>query len=359
MPRIESHKVTVRGRVSYRVVVPPSKENPRRAHRWFKSKEKADAFATQLNDDRAGRVEEVYAWSRQEQTLMAQAHRKAGCAQAVLAAVEAHQENIPRLQRTLGEAATAFIEDKHNSNRSKPYMGQIRWALNSFKFNRNDAPCASIAPDDIRKWVNARGSAATRQSCLQRLRTFFEFCRLQGWVKTNPAEAVTRPSSENKPPGILTVDECKSVLKACQENDKPLVTYFALCLFAGLRPAEARAIRAEDIRDGHIEVSAAKAKTRRRRFVTVNETLEAWLALGGEFEPKNWRSRFRAVVKASGVEWTNDCMRHSFVSYHYAIHGSSITAREAGHSEQILFANYRALVTTEEARKFWELRPNL
>jgi hypothetical protein len=50
-------------------------------------------------------------------------------------------------------------------------------------------------------------------------------------------------------------------------------------------------------------------------------------------------------------------MRHSYVSYHYAIHGAAATAREAGHSEQVLFQHYRALVTPEDARKFWELRP--
>ena len=51
-------------------------------------------------------------------------------------------------------------------------------------------------------------------------------------------------------------------------------------------------------------------------------------------------------------------MRHSFGSYHYALYGDSIaTSRELGHKtgDDILFSHYRALVSQEEAKKYWSL----
>jgi hypothetical protein len=45
------------------------------------------------------------------------------------------------------------------------------------------------------------------------------------------------------------------------------------------------------------------------------------------------------------------------VSYHYEIHGEVETAKQAGHSIEMLLRHYRALVTREEAEKFWELKP--
>lgn len=354
---IEAYRATLRGIARYRVIIPPSKENPIRRQRWFRTKERADAFASQVNEDRGGRIEELYALSRQEQTLLAQALRKAGGALGVLNAVEAHVESIPRLAKSLKDAIAAFEADKKNASRSDLYLAQIKWALHSFKFGRADLACSAVTPDMIRAWLSARGAAASRQSGLQRLRTFFEFCRREGWVKVNPAKAVTRPANENKPPTFLTVGECKTLLVKCLEVDRPLILYFALCLFGGLRPSEARRVKAENLLPDFVEVFPKKTRNRSRRLVTRSEPLNAWLALGGEFDPKNWRTRFRLVVRASGVKWSNDCLRHTFVSYHYAIHGASATAREAGHSEQVLFQHYRALVTRQQAEEFWRLRP--
>lgn len=46
------------------------------------------------------------------------------------------------------------------------------------------------------------------------------------------------------------------------------------------------------------------------------------------------------------------------MSYHLAAFESAAkTALEAGHSEQMLFNHYRAVVTQETALEFWSIRP--
>lgn len=101
------------------------------------------------------------------------------------------------------------------------------------------------------------------------------------------------------------------------------------------------------------------SKTRQRRLVTIRENCKAWLRLGGEMPPVNWRKEFDYVRRKAGLydNWPQDAMRHSFVSYHYAEHGASETAKQAGHSEQILFKHYREIVTPDAAKEFWAILP--
>ncbi len=53
-------------------------------------------------------------------------------------------------------------------------------------------------------------------------------------------------------------------------------------------------------------------------------------------------------------------MRHSFGSYHYALHGDPLlTARLLGHkaTDDVLFSHYRALTSKEEATAFFAIAP--
>jgi hypothetical protein len=57
------------------------------------------------------------------------------------------------------------------------------------------------------------------------------------------------------------------------------------------------------------------------------------------------------------LRWPRNVARHSWVSYRLAASSSAAeTAMEAGHSEVMLFRNYRELVGPEEAARFWGIR---
>ena len=54
-------------------------------------------------------------------------------------------------------------------------------------------------------------------------------------------------------------------------------------------------------------------------------------------------------------------MRHSFGTYHFALHGNSIkTSHEMGHKtgDDVLFDHYRSLATKADAKAFFDLRPD-
>ena len=140
--------------------------------------------------------------------------------------------------------------------------------------------------------------------------------------------------------------------------DTGLVAYLAVGLFAGVRPMEIERLHRSDIKPAHIEIKANKAKTRRRRLVTISDNLQEWLSLGGEFAPNNKRKRLSRILEAAGLSLSPDIMRHSFASYHLAEHQSAEkTALEMGHRDtKMLFEHYRELVTKEDAKRYWKIR---
>jgi integrase len=135
--------------------------------------------------------------------------------------------------------------------------------------------------------------------------------------------------------------------------------FLAVRYFAGLRASEAAALDEKEIGKRFIEVTAAKAKTRRRRLVTIQPNLRAWLALGGVLPLHQVNNRLRALTRQIGSPWPKNAPRHSFCTYHLAKwQNAGKTALEAGHTEQMLFQHYREIVTPEVADRFWNVLPS-
>lgn len=199
---------------------------------------------------------------------------------------------------------------------------------------------------------------SARRSYLIDCRTIFAFAAARGYLVRNPALSVEMPGRDPRPPGIHTPEEVAKVLETARGMDLDICRLLAVQYFAGLRPAEAARITDADILPEYIQVSGAHAKTRRRRLVAILPALRVWLDVGGSLPVLNRVRRYYRVRDASGVAWSHDVTRHSFVSYHLAaFRSASNTALEAGHSETVLFAHYREVVTADAAARFWAVRP--
>lgn len=195
------------------------------------------------------------------------------------------------------------------------------------------------------------------------VRTMFNFAVRRGLVGHNPANAVELPAFDPPPPSIHTPGQVTAVLEFARDWDLNLCRCLAVRYFAGLRSSEADRLREDQIKAGHVEVTAANAKTRKRRLVTVQPALRSWLDLGGSLNfgdrSNRWRLFVAAMTGKTGVPWPHNVTRHCFVSYHLAEwRNAAETALEAGHTEQMLFAHYREIVTKEAAAQFWKILPS-
>jgi integrase len=80
-------------------------------------------------------------------------------------------------------------------------------------------------------------------------------------------------------PGILSPKQAIKLLTCAKEKDSELVPSIAIQLFAGLRRSEVAALdwNEIDLAENHLEVKAAKAKTRQRRLVNIQPALADFL----------------------------------------------------------------------------------
>jgi integrase len=355
-------KVTNHGKPRWRVAWV---ENSRETRRFFDSKAVAESYARQIADQRDTLGHVWIAADADQRTQMVEAWRRAQAGGYTLAqACDAAEASLVKGKaRTLGELVTAFLKAKEAQGLRPRSLKGLAQSVRTFARGREAVSIDTVTPDDIAAHIlRDEWSARTRHGVLVDLGTLFGWAVRMEWLGRNPVAKVPKPILEPVAPRVLTVAECRQLLGTAEQFDAELVGFIALAMFAGLRPeSELGRLRIEDIGVEHVTVGTG-AKTRRRRLVRLSGNLLAflarWRALSGELVPVNSKRRFEAVRRLAGFEhWPQDALRHSFVSYHYALHGESDTAAQAGHSAQMLHEHYRGLVTRAEAEAFFSIQP--
>ena len=145
-----------------------------------------------------------------------------------------------------------------------------------------------------------------------------------------------------------------------------LVPFFALCLFAGIRPCvlcgEITKLRPEHVRldTGVIHIEPEVAKVRMKRLVTIQPNLAAWLRAYPldrfSIIPTNATKMRRKVIDS--FDLTHDVLRHTFISMFVAkFRSMGEAALQAGNSESIIRKHYLDLKSKEEAEQFWGILP--
>jgi integrase len=363
-PKMPRTQVSVReiqhhGNTRWQVLVPRHlRSKYGQGKKNFTDETKAAKFARELNASRQSWAGRLLALSDDDQGRLIRALETAGSVEALERAAEQCAKLKVAQSKALGEAVKECVAAKDQARRSWQYVGNLTVALNQFAVGRETRAVSEITSTEIEDWLHGNGwSASTQTTYLRRLETFFLWAIKRGYAAANPTAAVEKPDNTGGAIAILSVAECRHLLKTCCTHDPKLVSYFAIGLFAGIRPDEIKRLHQDNIRGEWIHIEAAKAKTRRRRLVEIHPTLAAWLKFSGGIGWRNWRRRFRKLITQTKIEWHNDVMRHSFCSYAYPIKGAHWTSMHAGHSEQTLFRNYRELVTLEAAREFWSITP--
>jgi integrase len=146
-----------------------------------------------------------------------------------------------------------------------------------------------------------------------------------------------------------------------------MVPYFALCLFAGIRPClrggeMARLLPQHIKRTGVIHIEPEVSKVDMKRSITIQPNLAEWLKAYpfSEFpiQVKNMEKLRARVAKKFGL--THDVMRHTFISMHVAkFRSMGDAALQAGNSEAIIRKHYLDVRDAEEAEAFFNIRPKL
>ena len=260
-----------------------------------------------------------------------------------------------------------FLEAKKADKMSARYLKDLKSRLGIFSKKFGSRNMASITTADIDDWLRCRpGDAINRNNYKRILGVFFGYFMKRGSLLKNPALNASKAKEAPKPVGILTPEQATALLKNCPDEILPAV---ALGLFAGLRP-ESEVWRLEwqhiDFDQGLIEIDARKTKTSAHRFVTILDNLRDWLLphkkTKGAVSPSGdkYYSLLQGAREAAKIsEWPQDCLRHSYGSYHYGkFQDIGRTTAQMGHTNSNTFLkSYRKRVTPAEADKYWEIKP--
>ena len=242
---------------------------------------------------------------------------------------------------------------------------------------------SEVTADEIKQWLNGMGNGPrSNQNYLAVIGEVFKLAAQRRYVAFSPLESLTDidrkelcgGNSEAKEPSILTPAEAAKLLNTAQEHPElELLGAVTLGLFCGLRTEELKRLDWEHVKIDEaspvVTIGAKIAKKRRIRHIEIPANAVQWLSLvakrTGPVTHSNsyndHQQRFRKLLKlAKFRKWEANAMRHSFGSYHYALHGNPLeTSRQLGHkaSDQVLFDHYRALATKTQAEAYFAIKP--
>ena len=179
---------------------------------------------------------------------------------------------------------------------------------------------------------------------------------------------------------LYTADELQAMLARASKKPAPpengedperdyrdLLPVVALAGLAGLRFKEITRLTWQDVlgRPDHIEVKAAKSKTRSRRLIPICAALAAWLEPyrnpSGLVWPKGYdmlHEDFGDLREELEIPNRRNGLRHSFISAHFAAHSDeNLTAAQAGNSPDMVHKHYKGLLTKKEGEAWFAVAP--
>jgi hypothetical protein len=205
------------------------------------------------------------------------------------------------------------------------------------------------------------------------LYTLCKYACAQNWLAANPLTGVkrhrinySRGSAET-----LTAEQAAQLMAHVETvSGGAFVPYFALCLFAGIRPdGEMSKLPASDVRldNDAINIEPWVSKVNMRRAVHIQPNLAAWLRAYplDQFPiipPKSKVGNFAKTLSGMRKQFKigHDVLRHTFISMHVAkFRSMGDAALQAGNSEKIISKHYLNVTTPKEAQKFFSIMPRL
>lgn len=283
------------------------------------------------------------------------------------AALTFYSEHLHLRRRSVNtlKAYDEFVETREKEGASASHLRDFTYRLQRFAKKHAKRLVAEITTKEIDAWLfGLKHSAQSRDKHRRLLHNFFGYCTGRGYAEENPVTRAAKVKVIRKAPGILSPADVAAVLAAAPAE---IVPALAIGFFAGLRTAEIARLGWSEInlKRGFIEVTAENAKSSQRRLVEITPNLKAWLEPHAQrsgpvrLSEMRHKDRFDLARKEAGIEWPSNAARHSFASYHLALHQDAAkTALQLGHTNTaVLFQHYRELARPEDAEAYFAITP--
>lgn len=279
------------------------------------------------------------------------------------------------------EALEEFIDLK--SDRSHGQQRVYRYMQEALLEDFTGRLLSSIRGDELLKHARSRMKTdSSFNARLVSLKAFWSWAakKPREWCRASEIEHLEMRETEDAEIGVLSYAEALKLMKTAEKHFPETCTCFALMLFMGIRGEELKRLSPDDITAEGVSIPAAKAKTKRRRFIAMSDPVRAWVKAYPATEavcPPDWVRKFGAVrmlsgwkVKASIVdlpkafptfpEWPKNALRHTAATMALAL-GKPIESLvfEHGHvgNLSVLRNHYIGRMTRQEAESIWSIQP--
>ena len=281
--------------------------------------------------------------------------------------------HLPDFTITVAEASVKFRGAMEGVIRDRTLV-QLKSTIGQFERFTDNCNLHEITPETVERFLSGlrarngtdKASRKTWNNYRGDLHQFLKWCKEkpQRFVAGNPAADIKRFKIGRGHVEVLTVKQCQDLMDyVAGVKGGRLVRYFALALFAGIRPSGELEKLAEspeliDLENKVIRITEQMAKTRRSRQITIRPNLLRWLQrYPGDIRPANADNELKTIRAALGL--SHDVLRHTFCSAHVMAFGSfAETAIESGNSEQIIRTNYFNAIPKSQAKAFWRIEPS-
>ena len=287
-----------------------------------------------------------------------------------------HRNPASFAKSTVRQVADEMLAAKRAANLSPVHLKDLDCRLNRFAddFQMN---IGGVSGTMIQAWLDAmKRSGRTKINYLRVIASLFRFAIRRKYLPKDAYEEVESVQQAKEDSGeieIFTPEEMLEILTAARSE---IVPWLAIAAFSGLRTAEIYRLDWSEVNmaQRHIEIIASKAKTATRRLAPLTDNLAAWLTpyaqhSGQLTDYSSWWNQFIKLARevnrlpeergnSRKFAWKHNALRHSFISYRVAAtQNVAQVALEAGNSPQMVFRNYRQLVTPAEAEKWFAIVP--
>ena len=272
---------------------------------------------------------------------------------------------------TIQDVVDLFKDVKIKGGLTAKYITTAsRCFFTPFKDHFKNCLITDVTAEAAEKYVYKQKTwnSTTQATHIRNLSVLFNFAIKRGFAALNPFDHVQRPKrpAGNSSTKVLTVEQTIKLLQCAYQNGyKPECASLVLVLFCGVRVDEVDRITWEQVKlDGEKPVVVLdETKANRRRVNPIPDNALAWLVelkAAGKVTPGNYEGRMRYLRKKSKAGVKQNAARISFASYHVAMfEDPAKTSMLLGHQNPALLWNtYRALVTKEEAQRYWQITPD-
>ncbi len=359
--------------------------NRRPRSKFFKNRKERDAFIRTFQQEIGKHGDEVFKFDKQRLLLWQQVDEILSDVNPLDVADFWIQHHPEEGNKTLAEATAAYLTHIQRLGRDSNSLRQIRKVMERARLViGSDKPLKAITAETANDFIHGLPMhAISKRNHRSVLHTTFTWFMERHWIELNPFASVKSPKITLEEPGILTVEETTALFHANEKEDPDICALLALGAFAGMRSsAIARVALAEiDFEKKAILTPAAKTKKNRRQYIEgLPDNLFQWLSRASkktfDITPREFAHRRQTAFTRAGLLITKEdakrngtnpkappknCLRHSFVSYHVALHRNpGHTALLISHKNQnILYEHYLGVATKEDAERYFSIVPKV